>query len=116
MKPTQYRELVGLEEVRPSIEDVDALMKNAAYARWTQIVYEKLDQLYSVLVQGTLSGAQTNRIRGHIIALEEVLGVHVRIVDEAKIYAKNAKPDAEKPDGEFAFRTALNEQKEKNNV
>jgi hypothetical protein len=116
MKVTQYRELTGLETVRPLPEDVAVLMKNAAYVRWVQIIFEKLNQLYVVLVQGSISEAESNRIRGHIIALEEVLGVHERISSEAKTNAAKSKPEDESQDGEFAFRAALTEQKEKNNV
>ena len=117
MNATQYRELVDLTPVRPSLEDVTDMLKNRAYLRQTQIIFEKLDSLYALLVQGDLSEAQMHRIRGHIIALEEVLGVHTQIADSAKMDAAKSRPEAEdRLDGEHAFREALKEQKDKKHV
>lgn len=117
MTATQIRDLVGLDKVRPTIQQVDEMMACPAYVRQTQMIFERLDSLYAVLIQTSLPEADMHRIRGHIIALEEVLGIHTKIAADIKFEAANRKPDAEeRPDGEHAFRAALKEQKEKNNV
>ena len=113
MNRLDIHELAGLSTVRPLPEDVEELLKNAAYVRHVQAITNTLGALYKDAIYAAISDTERAVLRGYIIALEQVLAIKDELVIESKNNLKRSKPDAEKKqqDGIEAFREKLIELK-----
>jgi len=89
MTKTEIQSFAGLVGLRVDLADLPEMRNNTAFRRLEQGLFDRLNQLYDELAKGGLSLAQTENIRGQILATRYFLGLPELIRAEAESFAND---------------------------
>ena len=112
MKHADIDRLAGLDTVQADTAQIADLLNNVAYMRQTQAIVNTLDDLYRDVVYAGIDEIERAKLRGYIIALEQVLKMPDAMKLQAKNHSRRAKSEAERLEDKPGFIEELRKAKE----